>query len=91
MVIVTARSGSGDPVHYGRTVPFSITHCQRQVLLGLRNGQTTKELVALLSLQPRAVLLAKEIGIVRARKNSKVVNLFLAPALVKAQLAPRTI
>jgi DNA-binding CsgD family transcriptional regulator len=74
-----------------KSPPFSITHRQRQVLLGLMKGQSTKEIAAHLSIQPRTVFLhiaglkrrfgtrsrteiislAKEMGIIRVRKNSK--------------------
>jgi DNA-binding CsgD family transcriptional regulator len=34
---------------------FSITHRQRQVLLGLMKGQSTKEIATWLSIQPRTI------------------------------------
>jgi DNA-binding CsgD family transcriptional regulator len=54
-VIVTTHSDRVSPHLPRMPAAFSITHRQRQVLLGLMKGQSTKDIATRLSIQPRTV------------------------------------
>jgi DNA-binding CsgD family transcriptional regulator len=55
LVIVTTRTDLVSPQFPRMPAAFPITHRQRQVLLGLMKGQSTKEIATRLSIQPRTV------------------------------------
>jgi DNA-binding CsgD family transcriptional regulator len=55
LVIITTRTDLVSPQFPRMPAALSITHRQRQVLLGLMKGQSTKEIATRLSIQPRTV------------------------------------
>ena len=85
-VIVTTRGGKN--VQFPLAQPaFSITRRQRQVLLALMKGQSTKEIAASLSIQPRTVFshiacLKESFG---SRSRTEIVHLAAAMGFLQVK------